>query len=265
MPYDTLVWGAEAAANGLTLTASKGPDSYSITGNTIEMKSKDMGTPVLVGLGSLSDTKPQGCALLPSRSNRATYIYGPGAINFAQEGWMDLREFMPKKLFNGETISGLLSNTNTNEGAIVAAHLCHDRYPPLGMCRKSFSDIFIEKATLTSAAAVTYNSGKAKLDAACTSVNWIDTSAKYEILGVVGNIGAATFGGVAHVTGLGGAWAGMAPGLLINPLSAVTFTPAQPFTPALEPIPFSGDAIPSIGMTATSAGAIAFGLVIGKI
>ncbi|MHC4620980.1 MAG: hypothetical protein ACYTEQ_24810, partial [Planctomycetota bacterium] len=70
-PYDTLCWGEAQAANGLTATAAVGPSTYTLSGDTIQLKGVDMGgIPVVWAGGMTGDTKPQGGAILPSRSNR---------------------------------------------------------------------------------------------------------------------------------------------------------------------------------------------------
>jgi len=264
MPSDCLVWGEAQAASGLTGLAAVGPTTYATSGDTITIKGKERGEPYLWMLGSTSDTKAGGCALVPSRSNRASAIYGPGAIAFIEQGLADLRIDGVKRLSNGETLTGQVDNANTNEGSVVAAWITYGGVPR----RITYGppkDIFREKITITSAAAVTFNSGVVALDSACTSTSWINTRAKYEMRGVSGCVGAATFGGICNVTNLGGNWAPYVPGIPINGLSAVTFSPGMSTYALPEPIPFDGDALPSVGMTATSAGAMVFTMHIAEV
>ncbi len=264
MSYDTYIWGETGAADGLTGTAALGPTPITYTGD--KNKVRDIGIPELFGLGSLSDTKPQGCAITPELSNGNNKIYGPGAIDFVGKGWLDLRvpPFQPRKLQGGETLEGFQSNTAVNEGAILACHIAYNGVPAMPMGGYRYSELLIEYITITSAAAVTAFSGKVNLKDAITRKNWLNVEKDYDILGVTGCIGAATFGGILQLTGLGGdEWAGRVPGIPINPLSAVDFSPGQPGYPAPEIIPFSGKSLPDVSMFATSAGAITFGLVMG--
>jgi len=266
MPYDTLVWGEEQAANGLTGTAAVGPGDYTTSGDTITLK-KGLGTPVVFAGGMTGDTKPQGGAIVPQYSHYAQVLHLAGHQQFATHGWTDLR-IAPSHALQmqaGETLTGQTSSTNVNEGSVLGVNLAYGSAPPLQVSRKRYKEIDIPKLTITSAAAVTYNSGVVALDSAAGQTYWLDKNAKYELLGVIGNIGAATFGGICHVTGLSGNWHGYYPGVPISALSAVDFGVAQPFTPFAEPLPFDGDALPNVGMTASSAGAISFGAVIGRL
>ena len=263
MPYDTLCWGEEGAANGLTGTVACTGQNHAASGDTLTLQA---GTPYLLGLGNTGDTKPNGCSLVPSRSNRGKAIYGPGAIPWAQLGWVDLRPHV-KRLYPGETLTGNRDSTNTNEGGIVGANISYDGFPAhTAWQNRRYSDTFEELVTVTSAAAVTFNSGSTKLDSACTDASWIDSKKNYEIIGismVSGN--AATFGGVMNVTNLPGVWKGRQPGIPVNGLSAVTFSSQQVFTPCAEPIPFQGSAPPTVGMTASSAGAAKVTMHIGEL
>jgi hypothetical protein len=265
-PFDMYVWAEDAlTASGLTGITAKGPTPIKSSGDLNTVRS-GIGTPFLFGLGSLADTQPQGCALTPSRSNFGNNFYGPGAIKFSECGFMDLRvaPLAPKQLQSGETLSGLVSNTAVSSGALVAALIAYGKVPPLMGGGARYENIFIEQYTITSAAAATAFSGKVSLDTATTDDLWINTENEYAILGLVGCIGAATFGGVMHVTGLGGEWQGAVPGILVNPLSAVDFSPG-PFVAAASPIPFKGSALPDVSMIATSAGAISGGIVIAEL
>jgi hypothetical protein len=100
--------------------------------------------------------------------------------------------------------------------------------------------------------------------AAGNYAKWSDAEGKFWILGLIHGISAATFGGIMNIRNLGGEWQGNQPGLIVNPLSAVTFDAGASFAPALSPIPFDGDAPPTLGMTATSAGAVTVSMLFGK-
>jgi len=263
--HDYLVWGEEAAKNGLTASTSKGPSGYVVTGDTITTK-KGLGTPVAIGIGSTSDTKPQACAIIPQYSNRNTYIYGPGAIDFSSpRGWWDMRPIGGIKLQPGETLTGYISSTNVNEGSVMGLALAYDNIPIMPDV-SGYRKRFCEKITITSAAAVTFNSGAVALSSALTSSNFLDTSANYVLLGIVPNIGAATFGGVMHVSNLSGDWNGFYPGIAVPGLSAVTFDPGS-VAYFMEPLPLSGEEFDTVtvGMTATSAGAITMGLMLAEV
>jgi hypothetical protein len=264
MPYDTILWGEEAAKNGLTGTAALDNQNHLASGDKLTLLS-DPSPPYLQGLGSLSDTKPQGCALVPDKMDAQNPIKGPGAILFYPQGWDVSLRYKPICLVKGDNLTGQCSSTNVNEGSIVAADISYGKtIVPFDISQGRYKQIYRPTATITSAAAVTFNSGGVALDSAISDWNKFgDVDASYEILGTFGCIGAATFGGICNVSKLGGEWAKRQPGLIVNPLSAVTFSPGG-FVPVLEPIPFRGDALPQVGMTAPSAGAVSFGMVIGE-
>jgi hypothetical protein len=263
MGYDTYLWGEAQAADGLTALAAIGPTPITFSGD--KNKVRNIGNPELFGLGSLSDTKPQGCAITPELTNGNNKIYGPGAIDFFNKGFMDFRKppFQPKKLSGGEMLEGFISSTAVNEGGLVAAHIAYNGVPGLPTGGYRYSDILSEYCTITTTTALTVFDGKVNLKEAITRKNWLNVEKDYDILGVAGCIGAATFGGVMQLTGLGGDdWAGRVPGILINPLSAVDFSPGNAHA-APEPIPFSGKSLPDVSMCATSLGAMTFVLIIG--
>lgn len=271
MVYDTITWAEARAGNGYDGIAGKGPAPFAFTGDTITLR-KGFGTPVVVGLGSTGDTKPQGCRIKGNRSYGTNYIIGPGAEVFWPGGI--LRD-MAIPFQEGEVLTGEQSSTNVNEGSLVAAWCGYGtahRWPESIMDSMQMAgggEIWIPPFSITSAAAVTPLSGIVPLDTATTDTGdqWLDTRASYFILGVVPSISAATFGGVMHVTSLPAAWNGYAPGIPVNALSAVSFSPSggMPFCPAYEPIgPFLGDALPQVSMCATSAGAVTGGIVLLK-
>jgi hypothetical protein len=271
MVYDTILFAEARAGNGYTGIAGVGPAPLAFTGDTVTLR-KGFGTPVMVGLGSTGDTKPQGCRIKGNRSYGTNYIIGPGAEVFWPGGV--LRDIaIPFQ--EGETITGEQSNTNVNEGSLVAMWCAYGgahRWPESVMDSMSMAgggELWIPPFSVTSAAAVTTFSGEVALDAATTDTGdqWLDTRANYYILGVVPSISAATFGGIMQVRTLPAQWNGYVPGIPVNALSAVSFTPniGMPFCPAYEPIgPFSGDALPQVSMCATSAGAVTGGLVLLK-
>lgn len=268
MPFDSLCWGEAQACDGLTGCAALANQNHGVSGDKITLKT-DPKPPYLQGLGGLSDTKPQAVALIPDEQNAQLPIYGPAGMNFWSDGWdRSLREG-PIELLKGDALTAQISNTNVNEGAIVACEVAYGRpVAPWSLkdIQNRYEKIFHDLCTITSAAAVTFNSGSGVLSGKMTNFSkWSDPDGRFEILGVVHGISAATFGGIANVTKLSGGWQGFQPGLVINPLSAVTFDAGGGFAPALEPIPFDGDSLPDIGMTATSAGAVTFALKIGKL
>lgn len=267
-PYDTLVWGEVGAKDGLTGTAFLAGQNHTKDGDKF-LALQTNPPPWLMGLGSLSDTKPSACALVPDSLEAQQPINGPGGIDFWNDGWARHLREAPIMLEKGDKYTGQCSSTNVNEGSIIGADIVYGSpVAPwkLKDIQSQYTRIFNDIFTITSGADVTFDSGSVTLDAAASNyAKWSDTNGKFDILGVLNLIGAATFGGIAHLKNFGGDWHGHQPGLIVNPLSAVTFNTGAQFAPALQPIPFEGDALPSIGMTATSAGAIAFGLVIGKV
>lgn len=267
MPYDTLLWGEVGAKDGLTGTLALGGQNHLAAADKITLL--DEMIIWLQGLGSLSDTKPAGCALVPDNLRAQMPIYGPGGIDFYNDGWAHWLRSAPIKMVKGDKITGQCSSTNVNEGSLIAMDIAYrNAIPPwlLKDIQSRYKEIFTEKITITSAADITFNSGAGQIDTLASDFSkWSDPEGEFEILGVIPNIGAATFGGICNVSKLGGDWHGLQPGLIVNPLSAVTFNPAGNFNQALEPIPFKGDALPQLGMTATTAGAIIFVLLIGKL
>lgn len=271
MVYDTLVWAEEQQANGYTGTAAKGPAPISYSGDYNILR-KGFGAPVMVGLGQTGDTKPQGCRIYGNRSYGTNYFIGPGHNQFWPGGVLrDLAITWQE----GEQITGECSSTNVNEGSVIAAWFGYGtahRWPESifdAMSMAGGGQIWIPPFSITSAAAVTPFSGEVALDVATTDTGdqWLDTRANYYILGVVPSVSAATFGGIMHVRTLPAVWNGYVPGIPVNSLSAVSFSPSGglPFCPAYEPIgPFPGDALPNVSMCASSAGAVTGGIVLLK-
>lgn len=267
MPWDTVLYGEAQAADGLTGVAALAGQNHKASGDTIELLKKDIIW--LQGLGGLSDTKPQACALVPTNLRSQMPIYGPASIDFWKDGWARWLRDAPIAMFKGDIITGQISTTNVNEGQIVAMDLVYDNVIPpwlLKDIQSRYKEIFPELFTITSGAAVTFNSGGVSLDSAASNFpKWSDPTGEFEILGTMPHLGAETFGGICNVTKLGGDWIGRQPGLVVPPLSAVKFSPGAQFRPALNPIPFDGDALPEVGITATSAGAMIFAMLIGKL
>jgi len=264
--FQTVLYGESQAANGLTDLAGLAGQDHVASGDKIELKNE---RPFLHGMGSLTDTKPQGCALVPDNGNSNKPIYGPGGIDFFNDGWAQWMRELPMELFRSDQLTGQISSTNVNEGGIVAFDIVYNEIIKpwsLQEVRSRYEAIFSQQGVVTSATALVFNDGAVALDSFATeTANWLDPEKDYDILGVAQSISAATFGGIATISkNLTGEWAGKFPGLIVNPLSAATFNAGFAMAKALEPIPFSGDSLPQIGMTATSAGLINFALVMGR-
>lgn len=268
MPYDTILYGEATQNNGLAGVAGLGPSPYAYTGDTVTLKDEDR--PFLHRFGGISDTKPAATALIPTNSNSNKGWYGPASLTLFPLGIADFQDF-PIELMKGDIITGQINNTNVNEGSVVFADISYGAPIP----RWSLASFagrgkpYLELATVTSTADVTYNSGVVTIYSACTNtLDWWDSNGEYYILGVMGSTGVASAGGVLNVTNVGGNWKGMVPGIPMNTLSDVHFSTAQPFTAALEPIgPISGSAMKnsaSVGLTSTTAGAQTFVLVIAR-
>jgi hypothetical protein len=267
MPYDSLIWGEEVQNNGLAGVTSKGPTGigYTITGDTIVLK--DLPNPLMTELGCVADTKPQGIRL--DMTNSGYKFYGPGNVKFWPLGWADQRK-APIKLWRNDTITGYGSNTNVNEGIILGCNVRFGGNTTWDLSQfAGAGQLYREYITITSSAAVTYNSGAVTIYSGATNpTNWFDPESSYYLLGVGGCVSAATFGGMLSITNLGGAWSGYAPGAPITPLSAVDFGVTSDYL-FPEPIgPITGDAIRNsvnVGMTASSAGAVTFPMLIAKM
>jgi hypothetical protein len=146
----------------------------------------DKGVPILLGYGLTGDTKPEACNLLPDNSNGNKGFYGPGHQTYYPLGWLDLQKIgIPIKLQEQDSITGQGSNANTNEGAVLGAHFCFGSAIPYPDLRRFANmDHFAELVTITSAAAVTFNSGAATVYAAATNTsNWYDPEATYSSTG----------------------------------------------------------------------------------
>jgi hypothetical protein len=274
MPYTTYVHAEEQAADGFTATAAcatfpRGKPS----GDTFTLP-KGAGDQWLIGGGVTSDTKPQAGMIVPTYRNGGTPIYFPGSIHLAAY-WARFMRAAPIKMVEGDVLTGYLSNTNVNEGSILAYDIASGNAPKpatmqnLAALRAKYMEVQQAHIQVTSAAAVTYNSGGVSLDAAVTAAgddiyDWLDTLGTYEIYAIsAGGIPGATFGGILNISQLGGTWAGEVPGLPAGALSAVDFH-GDNFSLAPEPIPFAGNSLPVVGMTATSAGAQCVILHIGR-
>lgn len=268
MPYDTLCHGETTQNSGLAGVAGLGGQNHAESGDTMELLTEDQIW--LQGLGGTSDTKPNGCSLTPKNLMAALPIYGPAAINFYWDGWALWMRDAPLKMFKADILTGKVNNTNVSEGTILAYDIVYGNpLPPwdLRAIQSKYKRLFTEQLTITSATAVVFNSGKVKLDAAALNeAKWLDPDATYEILGTIAQLSAATFGGIMTVTNLAGPWKGFQPGLIVSSLSAVTFNAGYgSLCKALAPIPFKGDALPSVGMLAPSAGAVTVGVLLGEL
>jgi hypothetical protein len=184
MPYTTLVWGEEQAANGLTGTAAVGPTGtdFATSGDKIVFPTK--GNYHIAGYGQTGDTKPQGCNLLPDNSNGNKGYYGPGGQIF-HLNWLNLQQINGAvAIQDSDSVTGQCSSTNVNEGSVIGAHVFPGSVPGYPT-RKSGRTHYMELCTVTSAAAVTYNSGAATVYAACTNTtNWYDPKANYVLNGI---------------------------------------------------------------------------------
>lgn len=267
VPFDILTWAEATQNSGLAGCAAKGPTGYTFTGDTITLK--DEPKPYIHRFGGCSDTKPSGMALIPTNSNGGKGYYGPAALHPIPNGILDLRK-RPLELMQNDIITAQINNTNVNEGSLVFAEVTYgQKIPNWDLSMFSSAELYVELATITSGADVTYNSGAVSPYAACTNTtNWFDPKGEYYILGICGSVGIAAAAGILHVSNVGGKYKGYVPGIINNMLSGVTFSVEQPLTLALSPIgPISGDAMKNsvtIGATHTTAGALTFGLIIAK-
>lgn len=222
----------------------------------------------MYGLGMTADTKPSGCQVA-FRDLNLKY-QGPGSILFGKNGWDYRWRHIPQKLFPGDVVTGYTDTTNTNEGAVLGMDIAYGAKIPawsLESVAPYLNRVYTDFFTITSAAAVTYNSGAVGLKTALTNyATWINPDKQYVILGVGAVTGGATFGGILHVTNLGGDWEKSTPGIPVGVQDGNT-TPqmAGNDTAPLSPIPFSGDSVPTFGMTASSAGAVKGYMLIGEL
>lgn len=267
MPYDSLMWGEATQNNGLAGVNGKGPAPIQYTGDTNILR-KGFGRPVIVGLGGSSITKPTGCAILGNRSYGVNKFCGPASLYFGQlEGSFLVDIAVPFQ--EGESLTAQASNTNVSENTIVQADCAygspHQRPDSAweAMTAAGGGEMWCVPTSATAAAAVT-PAVIGTLDGLTTDTNdmWLDTRAKYHILGYVSCVGITSTAMTLGFTGLGGEWAGYVPGL---PASGITATfDCQGTSFAYEPIPFDGDAVPSYQANSLSNTAILGGLMMAK-
>ena len=263
MAYDSMCWGEEVQNTSLLGVLGKGPSPIAFTGDINTLR-KGLGTPYLVGLGGVSDTKPNAVGISGNRSYGTQLFLAPAGMDFSGTFMRDLA----RPYQEGEDISGFGCNTNVSEGIVVQADIAYGavhRYPKtVGEAAAMAGGGIMHSVpfSITSTAAVTPKSGLVALDAATSQDLWVNTDSTYHILGVAPNVSAATFGGTMTVTLNTKEWNGFIPGICVNPLSAVTFGTGG-VSLAYEPIgPFPGDALPTVGLNSTSAGAIANGIIL---
>lgn len=267
MVYDSLQWGETTQNNGLAGVNGKGPQPIQYTGDTNILR-KGVGTPIIVGLGGTSATKPTGCAIQGNRSMGTNKFCGPATLYFGQqEGgfWTDLiRPFQ-----EGESITAQASNTNVSEATIVQADCAYGsahpypHSPGAALAAAGGGEMWCPPTSVTAAAAVT-PAAIGTLDAMTTDTGdqWLDTRATYHILGYVSCVGVAGSGGTISFSGLGGQWAGYRPGF---PYSGITATFDSSGTSyAYEPIPFDGDALPTYDANSLTNTACLGGLLLAK-
>jgi hypothetical protein len=157
MPYDTLLHAEAQACNGLTGVAALANQNHRASGDKLFLKTKPA-PPYLMGLGGLSDTKPQQVALVPDELLAQNPILGPAGMNFWSDGWAKFLRECPITLVKGDGLTGQLSNTNVNEGGLVAYDIAYGRpIAPWSLkdVRPMLSEVFTDTITITSAAAVT--------------------------------------------------------------------------------------------------------------
>jgi len=267
MPFDTLVHAEATQNSGYAGVAGKGPAPIQYTGDTNILR-KGFGMPIIVGLGSTSISKPQGCRISGNRSYGTNYIMGPGGLNFGQS----MGTFMTDLAFpfqEGETITGQGSDTNVNEAIIVAYDVAYGSAHPYphtaweAMRAAGGGELWCVPCSATAASAVT-PAYIGQLDTLTTDTGdqWLDTRAKYHALGTVASIGLAGGGGILTLTGLAGPWAGFVPGVPMSGIQATFQTQGNSF--CYEPLPFDGDALPGYMHCELTAGAQLFGLLMAK-
>jgi len=266
MPFTSPLWPEARAGDGLVGIAAAGDGYHTVSGDDLTLKDHD--EPFMIGFGGTGDTKPQGVAIDQAKGEGTSRIYGPAGMNFFLDGFDKGWRKQPKPLVKGDTLTGLQSSTNVNEGSLVVMDLIYGRgnAPARKVEDIKYKDYHTDLVTITSANAVTLNDAAASLPTLLTNgYKWIDLAKKYDILATIPCISAATFGGVASIRNISApGWSGLAPGLIVNSLSAVTFNPGGSRNWVPEPIPFDPVSPPTLGMCATSAGAITFGILFGE-
>lgn len=248
MPYDSYLWGESKQSSGLVVLAGKGPTPLVSSGNTNILR-KGFGTPILVGLGQSSLTKPGGCAIAGNRSYGTNKFCGPGHIGFGHGIGFMTNVAVPYQ--EGETLTGYTDTTNVAEYTILQADFTYGsahKYPGSAwdaMAAAGGGELWSVPTSVTAAAIVT-PAVIGTLDGMTTDTGdmWLDTRAKYHILGYIGCVGIASSSGTITFTGLGAKWNGYVPGIPETGKDVVQLG-VLGMSYCYEPIPFDGDALPS--------------------
>lgn len=276
-----LFWGEKAQNNGYSAcTALAGyPDVYPVSTSYITLD-RNRGAPWL-GFGSqVSLTKPGGGYITGSLSYGLQKNFWCPALIANSNFNLSLHQQVPIPYQEGETIQAFSNSTNVDEEQIVACMVGYGGFPhpyPLTVqqCMDTIGlkprQIWNVDCTITVAAGATATgSGAATLDTASQADLWLDSDSTYYIVGALpqtGNTGVKNQGYLNFKNNMGEYWTmrNAAIPLIAGP-AAEPLSTNPGWTTPYEPIgPFRGDALPSVGGTATVAGVFTFALMIAKV
>lgn len=268
MTHEWYLSGEAAAKNGFVGTTSKAgyPDVYTYTGDTYTLRSAAVGKPYYIGGFTMGVTKTGGGRFKGNLSYGTNYCYVP-SIGDNSNIMMDAMNFPAKPFQNEEIITCETDSANTNEVTLMAnlfSYGAPHKYPTtwaeiVGMVG-GYKAVHTPQFSITSAGAITANSGAVTFDSASQEDLWIKKDAKYALIGVVphlvNNNGLLTISGNVS---LGDYNANLIPiGLGAPTVDFRGTTPCLPY----EPIFFSMASQPKMALYSTAAAATTFMAVI---
>ena len=261
--------GESAAKNGFvgTTTDAGYPDTYTYTGDTYTLRSKAVGEPpMFIGGFTMGVTKSGGGRFKGNLTNGGNYVYVP-SIGDNSNIMQDAFNFPAKAFQNDEIITCETDSANTNEVTLMAnlwSYGAPHRYPTslqeIAQMVGGYKEVHTPQFSITSAAAITANSGAVTFESASQEDLWIKRDGRYALIGViphlVDNNGLLTISGNVA---LGEYNANLIPiGMGAPTVDFRGTAPALPY----EPIYFNMASQPKMGLYSTAAAATTFSAII---
>lgn len=276
--HEWFLWGAAAAKNGFTATASKAgyPDTYSITGNTCQVRDISGIRAFMLGGMTGGVTKTGGGRVKGDKSWSGIYSYLP-SLGDNDIPMFKFDQLPPREFQRAEYLTGEIDSVNVNEASWMTVLMAYGaqsihEYPKtmMDMIRKwglKLKTVHTPQISITSAAAVTSGSGGATLESCSQEDYWITRGKKYYILGFLPHL--VNNNGILQVKG------GVPQDAKVqlhkdcipfmNGAPVVTFRGTNWCLP-YEPIgPFGMDEQPSLGLFSSAAIATTGALAIGEV
>ena len=269
MVHEWYNWGEALQANGFTGTTSKAgvPDTYTYSGDTVTLR--NFGRPFFIGGYQSSETKPGGGRFKGNLSYGAQYTYVPGFRQSRNPIIHNAFNFPPKEFQRSEILTGETDDTNVNEETMMLLLFDYGvphRYPQswpdiMSLLKKPAKKIHTPQFSVTSAGAITPNSGVVTLDSASQEDLWIKKDVEYSIIGVIPHL-VQNHGWLQFSKNLPMQEFSSHVIPLMDGADEVTFDTGGPAFP-YEPIgPFNMDSPPSVGLFSIEAAATTFCCVI---